>query len=83
MVGTSPQEQRPQEQRQQSCTGLCTEQSAKPRMKQQRYKTLAAHSPLLLSEGHLLMYESTQAGNFLIVTVKFLCSCSAQGYPGH
>lgn len=56
MVATSPQEQRAQEQRQQSCTGLCAEQSAKPRAKKQACKNLAAHSPLLLSKGHLLMY---------------------------
>lgn len=62
---------------------LCAEQSANLRAKKQGCKSLAAHSPLLSSKGHLLMYESTQAGNFLIVTIKFLCSCSAQGYPGH
>lgn len=82
-MATRPQEQTPQEQRQQSCAGLCAEQSAKPRAKKEGYKSLAAPSPLLLSKGHLLMYESTQAGNFLIVTIKFLCSCSAWGHPGH
>lgn len=29
------------------------------------------------------MHESIQAGNFLIVTIKFLYLCSVQGYPGH
>lgn len=62
---------------------LHAEQSANLRAKKQGCKSLTAHSPLLSSKGHLLMYESTQAGNFLIVTIKFLCSFSAQGYPGH
>lgn len=80
---TRRQEQRGQERGHRSRTGLCAEQSAKPRAKKQGYKSLAAPSPLLLSKGRLLMYESTQAGNFLVVTVKFLCSCSTQGYAGH
>lgn len=74
-VATSPQEQRPQEQLQQPCAGLWIEQSARLRAKKQGCKSLAACSPVV-SKGHLLMYESTQAGTFLIVTIKFFCLCS-------
>lgn len=74
-MATSPREQRPQEQLQQPCIGLCTEQSAKLKTKKQGCKSLAAHSPLV-SKGPPLMYESTQASTFLIVTIKFICLCS-------
>lgn len=81
--GNQLQERRPQKQCQQSCAGLCSEQRAKPRVKKHSYKSLAALSAPLLSKRHLLMYESIQASNFLVVTIKFLCLCSTQGYPGH